>query len=62
MNLKRRVMDISLVFGLIIAMGGIIIAPETSTVLYPGDILIALGTRCQLEAMAQLVYSPQSSS
>jgi voltage-gated potassium channel len=42
--------------------GGIIIAPETSTVLYPGDILIALGTRRQLEALAELVYSPQSSS
>ena len=41
--------------------GGIILSPEASTVLYPGDVLIALGTRRQLEALAELVDTPQSS-
>jgi voltage-gated potassium channel len=36
--------------------GGIIISPEASTVLYAGDVLIALGTRQQLEALADLVF------
>jgi K+/H+ antiporter YhaU regulatory subunit KhtT len=38
---------------------GIILSPEASTVLYPGDVLIALGTRRQLEALADLVDTPQ---
>jgi voltage-gated potassium channel len=42
--------------------GGIVIAPEASTVLYPGDVLITLGTREQLEALAELVYASQSPS
>jgi voltage-gated potassium channel len=35
--------------------GKIVISPEASTVLYPGDVLIALGTRQQLESLAELV-------
>ena len=38
--------------------GKIVISPEASTVLYPGDVLIALGTRQQLEALAELVNAP----
>lgn len=33
----------------------IVISPEASTVLYPGDVLIALGTRQQLESLSELV-------
>lgn len=36
---------------------GIIISLEPSTVLYAGDVLIALGTRPQLEVLAQMVYA-----
>ncbi len=35
--------------------GKIVISPEASTVLYPGDVLIALGTRQQLESLSELV-------
>jgi voltage-gated potassium channel len=35
--------------------GGLIISPEASTVLYAGDVLIALGTREQLRALAAMV-------
>jgi voltage-gated potassium channel len=42
--------------------GGIVISPEASTVLYTGDVLVALGTRQQLEALAALVYGPSSST
>jgi voltage-gated potassium channel len=40
--------------------GGIVISPEASTIVYPGDVLIALGTRQQLEALGRLVYAPAS--
>jgi voltage-gated potassium channel len=42
--------------------GGIVLAPEASTVIYPNDILIALGTRQQLEALAELVCAPEAPS
>jgi voltage-gated potassium channel len=38
--------------------GGIIISPEATTVLKAGDVLIALGTRAQLEALKKLVHVP----
>ncbi len=50
------------ILGLKRKVGGIVISPEASTILYPGDVLIALGTQQQLEALARLVYAPQSSS
>jgi voltage-gated potassium channel len=40
--------------------GGIIISPEASTVLYAGDVLVALGTRQQLKALAELVFATSS--
>jgi voltage-gated potassium channel len=40
--------------------GGIVISPEASTVLYAGDVLVALGTRQQLKALADLIYSTPS--
>ena len=42
--------------------GGIVISPEASTILYPGDVLIAMGTRRQLEELAELVSTPQPAS
>jgi voltage-gated potassium channel len=39
--------------------GGLVIAPEASTVLYDGDVLIALGTRQQLEALEVIVTASQ---
>jgi len=48
------------VLGLIRRQGELIISPEASTVLYRGDVLIALGTRQQLQRLAQLVSEPQS--
>jgi voltage-gated potassium channel len=38
--------------------GGIVISPEASTVIQHGDVLIALGTRGQLETLASLVSAP----
>jgi len=46
------------ILGLKREKGKIVISPEASTVLYPGDVLIALGTRQQLEALAELVNAP----
>lgn len=40
--------------------GGIITAPEASTVLCAGDVLIALGTRRQLEALTEMVQASKS--
>jgi voltage-gated potassium channel len=42
--------------------GGLVISPEASTVLHPGDVLIALGTRGQLETLASLVSAPPNPS
>jgi voltage-gated potassium channel len=42
--------------------GKIVIAPKASTVLYPGDVLIALGTRQQLEALEKMVNASQLDS
>ena len=39
---------------------GMIVSPDPSTTLNTGDVLVALGTREQLEALAKLVYSPES--
>jgi voltage-gated potassium channel len=39
---------------------GMIVSPEPSTVLYAGDVLVALGTRQQLNALADLVQSNES--
>ncbi len=46
------------ILGLKRKKGGIVISPEASTVLYAGDVLIALGTRQQLEALAEMIQSP----
>lgn len=43
------------ILGLKRKVGGLTIAPDPSTVLYAGDILIALGTRPQLAALEQMV-------
>jgi voltage-gated potassium channel len=39
---------------------GMIVSPEPSTTLNSGDVLVALGTQQQLEALARLVNSPES--
>ena len=39
--------------------GNVIISPGPSTLLKPGDVLVALGTRDQLAALAELVNSPE---
>lgn len=39
---------------------GMIVSPEPSTTLNTGDVLMALGTRQQLEALAKQVHSPES--
>jgi voltage-gated potassium channel len=38
----------------------IIISPESATKLQPGDVLVALGTRQQLQSLADLVHSSES--
>jgi voltage-gated potassium channel len=42
--------------------GGIIISPAPSTVVHAGDVLVALGTRQQLDALAQMVHATRSPS
>jgi voltage-gated potassium channel len=42
------------ILGLKRKVGGVVISPESSTVLRAGDVLIALGTRQQLEALAKI--------
>jgi voltage-gated potassium channel len=37
----------------------IVISPTESTMLQPGDVLVALGTRQQLAALAEIIHSPE---
>jgi K+/H+ antiporter YhaU regulatory subunit KhtT len=38
----------------------VLISPEPATTLSAGDVLVALGTREQLRALAEMVHSPES--